>query len=132
MKNIGLECQIYSSNHNGRFPATFEELLRNTDLTSDIFVCPETNDVRAPGDSVAEQADHLAVGHHLSYVYVGNGLTTSVPSPSTVVVAYEPLSNHRGAGSNFLFADGHVEWIAATAAKALIATHPATQPTSAP
>src|SRR5665213_331349 len=127
LKNIGLAIQIYANSHDGRFPATFEELLLTTDLTPEIFVCPDSNDVPAPGNTAADQATHLRAGHHLSYVYVGKGLTMSVLNAANVVVAYEPLKNHHGDGSNFFFADGHVEWIAANAAKALIAAHPATQ-----
>lgn len=30
---------------------------------------------------------------------------------ATHVLLYEPLSNHNDTGANFLFADGHVEWL---------------------
>jgi prepilin-type processing-associated H-X9-DG protein len=128
LKNIALAIQIYANSHDGRFPATFEELLVTTDLTPNIFVCPESNDDPASGVTAAVQASHLRDGHHLSYVYVGSGLTMSVPNAATVVLAYEPLTNHHGDGINVLFADGHVEWMTANWAKALIAAHPATQP----
>jgi prepilin-type processing-associated H-X9-DG protein len=29
----------------------------------------------------------------------------------TTVVVYEPKSNHDGVGGNFLYADGHVEFV---------------------
>src|SRR5665213_4345471 len=113
LKNIGLAIQIYAESHHGHYPATFEELLVTSDLTPDTFVCPESNDDRAPGDTAADQASHLRDGHYLSYVYVGGKLTTSASNPASVVVAYEPLTNHHGDGINVLFADGHVEWTAA-------------------
>ena len=132
LKNIGIACLMYADRHNGNFPDTLEETLRTTGLTVASLICPATNDDPAPGETAAEQIARLHEGHHLSYVYSGKGLTTSVPNPSTVILAYEPLSNHKGDGANFLFADGHVQWMEAREAKALIAAIPATQPTTAP
>ena len=45
-----------------------------------------------------------------------------------MVAAYEPLANHGGRGSNFVYWDGHVEWHPAARAQQLIAQIQATQP----
>jgi prepilin-type processing-associated H-X9-DG protein len=133
---IGSACKAYAVAHNGHFPDSLEEIMRTTDaLTAEHFICPKTGDVPAPGKSAAEQAAHLSEGGHLSYVYAGKGLTSTIPPPYAVVLAYEPPANHHGgvgSGSEFLFADGHVEWKFAKDAAALIAAIPATQPTTAP
>jgi prepilin-type processing-associated H-X9-DG protein len=41
-------------------------------------------------------------------VYTGCGLTLAT---ATAIVAYEPMDNHSGFGTNVLFGDNHVEWI---------------------
>ncbi len=57
--------------------------------------------------------------HHLSYVYLGNGLTSATVNNDTLV-AYELPENHQGDGMNLLFGDGHAEWFGMKAANALI------------
>jgi hypothetical protein len=52
------------------------------------------------------------------YIYVGDGLTTSSSVDS--VVLYEPLSNHGGDGMNVLFAEGHLEWVDASACQPIL------------
>jgi prepilin-type processing-associated H-X9-DG protein len=63
-------------------------------------------------DRAATAAENNEAGHDhcLSYVYTGRGLTIAT-TPATAIVAYEPLDNHAGSGTNVLFGDGHVEWI---------------------
>jgi prepilin-type processing-associated H-X9-DG protein len=95
-------------------------------------------------DTPAVQAGlkDLTDGGHLSYIYVGAGLTKN--SPVDAVVLYEPMSNHKNTGSNVLFADGHVEFLQKRDAMHLAAMaqngtrpiywppHPATQPSTGP
>ena len=132
LRNIGLACQIYANEHDGKFPDSFEALLQTGDIMPDYLICRGSNDTEAPGASSAEWASHLSEGGHVSYVYVGKGLTQSVPNPQSVVVAYEPLGNHPGEGTNFVFADGRVRRLDDKKAKALIAAIPTTRPTTAP
>jgi len=92
-------------------------------VTSDVFVCPSSADTPAPGATNQAQAPNLSNGGHLSYLYVGKAFTTRNidPGSNTKVVAYEPMRNHRNDGTNVLYADGHVEFLAAAQAKSLIA-----------
>jgi prepilin-type processing-associated H-X9-DG protein len=91
------------------FPDSLATLLLSTDLTAECLICPSSNDEKAPGATPAEQAANLQSHGHLSYIYLGNGLTTTTAT-STTPVAYEPLMNHDDDGTNILFGDGHVEW----------------------
>jgi prepilin-type processing-associated H-X9-DG protein len=114
LRQIGLACLLYANEDpRGRFPARFEDILLKEDITSEVFCCPSSNDERAIGPTTQATADQLSAGGHLSYVYVGRGLTNALANDSTFVLAYEPLKNHSGQGMNVLFADGHVEWLTA-------------------
>jgi prepilin-type processing-associated H-X9-DG protein len=87
-------------------------------ITPAVLVCPSSNDEPASATDTAgivtelTAAEKNEVGHKhcLSYVYKGRGLQVATVSP-TAIVAYEPLDNHQGEGTNVLFGDGHVEWV---------------------
>ncbi len=87
-------------------------------LTPAVFVCPSSNQEPASAADTAGVVAELKAeekaepGHRkcLSYVYVGKGLNTATVS-ATAIVAYEPLDNHDGDGTNVLFGDGHAEWV---------------------
>lgn len=122
LRQIGQGIQLYANEHRGEFPDTFERLLLNGDVDAAVFVCPTSPHDRAPGADLPTQAANLSKGGHLSYVYVGKGLTTAGVGQRaiTTVVAHEPLSNHSNNGMNVLFADGHVEFIVGNRAKQMI------------
>lgn len=107
LRQIGHAIMLYANENQGRYPDHFEAILLTQDITSELFVCPSSNEERAAGDTAKEIASRLSHGH-CSYVYHGRGLTTA--APATRPIACEPLANHQGAGINILFADGHVEW----------------------
>ncbi|HEY1629228.1 MAG TPA: DUF1559 domain-containing protein [Tepidisphaeraceae bacterium] len=109
MRQIGVAIKQYNAAHNGANPKSLEDLISAENLTGDLFVCTDTSDTAAPGSTPQEIAQSLSTGGHLSYVYVGKGLT-STASPQAILL-YEPISNHREEGSNFLFSDGHVEFL---------------------
>ena len=123
LRQIGQGIQLYANEHRGEFPDTFERLLLNGDVDAMVFVCPSSQHNRAPGADLPTQAANLSAGGHLSYVYVGKGMSTaSVGQKSdTTVVVYENLTNHSNAGINVLFADGHVEFITGNRARQVIA-----------
>jgi prepilin-type processing-associated H-X9-DG protein len=141
MRQLGQAMFIYASVNGGAFPDKVDRLLSY--VGSGTFVCPSCDDSHAPGQTPQIQASNLYAGGHLSYVYVGAGLstTTGAGTNSTTVVMYEPLTNHKE-GVNVLYADGSVSFLPQGAAQSMIAslppaatqaaTQPAIQPTSQP
>lgn len=125
LRQIGQACMMYAdADPQGRFPGRFEDLLLTQDITSEVFICPESDDERAVGPTTQAAVAQFSTPGHLSYIYVGSELTTKDLPDSTLVVAYEPLKNHHGNGMNVLFADGHVEVLPAVDGKALSAVAP--------
>ena len=116
LRQIGQGVQMYANENRGAFPPDFATLVLTQELTAEVFVCYSTNDTRATGATTQAVAANLTAGGHLSYVYTGKGLT--MQSPAGAVVAYEPPSNH--GGINVLYADGHVAWLSAQQAQAVL------------
>jgi len=118
LRQIGLAITLYAHENGELYPPSLAMLLASEDLTPNAMVCPSTNDEQSRAADTTgivvdlEAAETNAPGHKdcLSYVYAAHGLTTNTMS-GTAVVAYEPLDNHGGDGTNVLFGDGHVEWI---------------------
>ena len=127
LRQIGQAILLYANGNHGAYPDHLEKLLLTQDITSEVFTCPSSNDEKALGATTQEVAANLSTKGHLSYIYVGAGLTKDSPAQS--VVLYEPLLNHDEDGSNVLFADGHVEWASRKELATLIAT---TRPTTTP
>ncbi len=113
MRQIGMAILLYSNENGGAYPNSLDQLLLTQDVTSEIFVCPSSGDTKATGANPQAVAADMASGKHLSYVYVGKGMTdnTVLSDAQFVVVAYEPLTNHTNAGTNMLYADGHVDFV---------------------
>ncbi len=78
-------------------------------MQPDTLVCWESNDEAAYGPTTQAILADLHRPGHLSYIYLGQGLTKATVTADTVI-AYEPLSNHGNKGMNILFGDGHAEW----------------------
>jgi hypothetical protein len=109
MRLVARALVAYSNTNAGAFPPDLSYVANDPSLGPDQFVCPSSNDTPAAG---------LGAGH-LSYVYVGKGLKNT--APSNAVLMYEPMTNHRNDGANFVFADEHVEFMPAAQAQSLIA-----------
>ena len=118
LRQIGQAITLYAQSNGGQYPPSLAVLIGQQQMAPAILVCPSSNDVAASGaDSAAKiaeltAAETNAAGHEdcLSYVYTGSALNVKTAS-ATAVVAYEPLTNHGGAGTDVLFGDGHVEFI---------------------
>src|SRR5687767_11571303 len=107
LRMIGQAELLYSNENRGQLSPDFPGILTTQDIDSSVFVCPSTNDTPAPGATPQAQAQVLHKGGHCSYVYVP-GQTNAASAEA--VIAYEPLTNHNGDGSNFLWGDGHVSF----------------------
>jgi prepilin-type processing-associated H-X9-DG protein len=77
-------------------------------LTSEVFVCPSSNDERSPGGTPQEAAQHLSEPGHLSYAYVAAGMAAS--TSEEFVLLHDRPPSHNGDGITVLFADGHAEF----------------------
>jgi prepilin-type processing-associated H-X9-DG protein len=132
MKQIGLAAIMWANDHGGKFPDDLDTLLAHEDLPSVMFNCPSSSATPAQGPTTQAVLDDFHQTGHLSYIYIGKGLTTQ--SPADAVVLYELPDNHKdddmsitselssekkAIGMNVLFSDGHTEWMTGAEAEAL-------------
>jgi hypothetical protein len=104
---LGQAVLLYSNENHGLFPPNIDALVLTQDVRFEQLVCPSTTDTPAPGPTMQAALRNLhAQPGHCSYTYVGRGLTNRTATAEHVV-AYEPISNHGGAGISVLFGDGH-------------------------
>jgi len=131
MRMIFLATDDYAKKNNGLLPPTLGALLTTEDITSEIFVCPSSNQERAPRDTGDAQAAELGRDpqRYCSYIYVAAGLKLDEEARPPRVLLYEALSNHK-AGMNVLYSDGTAEFLPESKAQQMIASlsSPATRP----
>ncbi len=119
LRQIGQAISLYANENQGRYPDKLGDLIVE-DMTTAAFICPASNDdPAAPGPTTQASSANVHAGGHLSYIYLGKGLIGT--QSATMVIAYEPLTNHANTGMNVLFGDGHVEFFHVPAATTLIA-----------
>ena len=118
LRQIGQGIQMYANDHKGQFPATFEQLISDQEFTTEVFICPSSNDDTASGATTRQTLIDFAKPGHCSYIYLGRGLTSAVSAQH--VIAYEPLSNHQNLGINVMYGDGHVDWLNKAEAEYLV------------
>lgn len=120
LRTIGQICEIYATRNDGKFPDRLDQLLLYGEFRPEELVCPATNDTPASGNTRKDVINDLSNPGHLSYVYIGAGLTTHSPAQS--IVAYEKFENHVKSGINVLYVDGTAAWLDAKAAAKFIQT----------
>jgi hypothetical protein len=126
LMQLGVALQLYANSNNGRYPDSLQTVVLSGAVPAELLICPSSRATLAPGATPAEQAANLAKGNHASYVYVGKGVSFASLKQ---VLAYEPLSHHDGQGTNVLYSDGTVQFLAP--ASAMVAV-PQLAPASAP
>jgi competence protein ComGC len=110
LRSVGQSLQTYAHANGGRFPDTLGQVILAGYVPDvRIFLCYSGADTPARGTTPPALAADLASGGHLSYAYVGRGLT-SAADPYTVI-AFEHAGHHKGGGGVLLCADGHAEWL---------------------
>jgi prepilin-type processing-associated H-X9-DG protein len=110
LRQIGQAILLYSVDHGGEYPDSFQTLILNEDITSAAFVSPFRSETLVVGPTTQAIASQLTVdGGHMSYVYLGKGLLRSKTTFDTIVAYDLPATS--GAGTNMLFGDGHVEYV---------------------
>ena len=122
IRQLGMAMTMYTAENKGFLPPNLDVCIGRYMTGAAACTCPEAAHHAAP------PASSGAFGNY-SYVYVPPPVArmSQFRSPTTVVAAYEPLANHGGRGSNFVFWDGHVEWHGPARAQQLIAQIQATQ-----
>lgn len=94
LRQIGQAMLLYANENKGVYPRRMEDLLLTQNITSDVFTCPDSGDIKATGPNARAVATALTTGGHLSYLYLGRGLRRDAPADT--VLACEWLSNHDG------------------------------------
>jgi prepilin-type processing-associated H-X9-DG protein len=118
LRQLGQAIVLYSTRNAGHYPKRLEDLLLTEEISSEVFVCPDSGDTPATGPTTHAVIGNIDTGGHMSYIYCGANL--KVPAPPNTIVAYEALGRHRGRGSNVLFGDGHTEFVNATKMRRLV------------
>jgi prepilin-type processing-associated H-X9-DG protein len=111
LRQIGQAILLYTNDNHGQYPDSFATILMNEDITSSVFVSPSRNETAADGPTTQAVIAQMNAGGHVSYVYLGNGLSTTIVTPDTIVAYEIPID--ATSGSNILFGDGHVEFFGA-------------------
>jgi prepilin-type processing-associated H-X9-DG protein len=119
LRQIGGAILAYTSDFHGQYPDAFADLLLREDITSSVFIAPNSRDTLATGPTRQAIAANLAAPGHCSYIYLGKGLTAQTFNPD-IVLAYEPANINNNQGGNVLFMDGHVEFIEMPAMNAIL------------
>jgi hypothetical protein len=111
LTQVYLAITLYANQNGGRFPDKLDTLVRDGSVPPELLTCPSSKDTPATGTTPQQQAANLTdgKGNHVSYVYLGNGLSFGSPKQ---LLAYEPLDHHDGEGVNALFSDGTVLFVA--------------------
>jgi prepilin-type processing-associated H-X9-DG protein len=99
MRGITQTMFLYSNNNDDQFPPDLNLLVQDGSITAKSLQCLS-----------ADTANYI-------YVYPNKGAN----SPDDAILLYEPLHNHsNGEGMNIAFGDGHVEFVDAAEARALL------------
>jgi prepilin-type processing-associated H-X9-DG protein len=104
---LGHAVLMYGNENKGRYPPGVRDLMVTQDIGSEVFNCPASGHTPARAATFEEQVRKLD-GEHLSYMYVGGGMTHQTTDPNAVLM-YEKPTNHDDGRINVLFADLHVE-----------------------
>src|SRR6266404_2679790 len=123
LKQIGLGLAMYADSYNGRLPMDAEnptlvgciKLLSNIVTSAKVYRCPDDWRSTLP----APTYDQLTT-NDISYSYVPNLIWQDHPDSIVALdriyatqkgSKWSPTGNHKGAGGNVLFGDGHVAWV---------------------
>jgi len=134
MRQIGSALILYAVDHRFALPDTLEPILATQDITPPVFICPGSSDKPAPDPPMtpqtspqafaAAQAHAMMQPGHCSYVYLGKGLSFNERADNyanaRTVILYEAIDHHNDDGMNVLWGDGHVTFVGAEEAVALL------------
>jgi hypothetical protein len=125
LRNLGLSMIMYANDHDGHFPERIEVLAAPDGTTVPLeprdFVCPLSGHSPATGTTTQEVTANIVVGNHLSYEYVGKGLTLKTTGAKTVL-AYDLPTNHAQTKLRLhvLYGDCHIESVSESRLRQII------------
>ena len=110
LRQIGMACMLYANENNGKYPPDLGTLLKTQDIVAAAFISPRGRG-EVPAEVRAMKAEQQAewINQNADYVYLGKGKNNTMHADE--VLAYEKLEIGGRQGSNFLYGDGHVEWL---------------------
>jgi prepilin-type processing-associated H-X9-DG protein len=104
LRQVGQAAQIYSNENQGKYPPDLATLSRVQDLSPDALKSPFGPAKGGGGDLVWVP-------------YTGANPLKAQGAAREVIVAYDRAALEQGDGTNVLYADGRVEWLAPEAFK---------------
>jgi hypothetical protein len=113
---IAHAVDAYADGHGGACPDSFASLLMDGNLPAACLADRRRGDTTATGPTTRAVIEGLARPGHLSYVYVGGGLTTATVTDDTLV-AFQTPSADGGTADALLGRDDVESLDAATAAR---------------
>ena len=123
LRALGTVVQLYASENRGQLPSDWRALLHQEDLLPEILTCPSSDESRAEGATTQAMNASLLAGGHISYAWVGTGLTFSKLTPTTVIAFdlhdHAPRDRAKNAGINVLLGDGATQFVDAPTAEAI-------------
>jgi hypothetical protein len=120
LRQIGQAMLLYSLDNGGAYPPTPDLLLLTQDMSSEVMVCPSTNDAKAPGTTAQQITQNFqADPKHSSYVYTAASLRRGFGPPKQIMAYDKSLNAHDG--MNVLYEDGSVEFLDKKLAKHVLA-----------
>ena len=110
LRQIGQAITAYATNNNGQLPADFVTIIKSGSAEQQFFFNPATSNKLPEKLELASDAERAKwVSDNCDYVYCGSGMT--MPNGNAhVLIAYEKQGPKTSEGTNFLYADGQVEF----------------------
>jgi prepilin-type processing-associated H-X9-DG protein len=109
MRQIGQSMMLYATDHKGQYPDDLGSCYIEG-IEPGAFTCPSGNVSLPPNFKQMKREEQVAwINEHSPYTYIGKGKNTTAPADE--VMLYEELSDHDTDGGNFLYGDGHVEFL---------------------
>jgi prepilin-type processing-associated H-X9-DG protein len=104
LRQIGQAILLYTNENKGKFPPDLATVVKTQDVTAEVLKSPYGPAKAAGGDIVLVAP-------------AGVNPMAAQGGAERVFVAYDQAALEAGEGTNVLFGDGHVEWLAADAFK---------------
>ncbi|MGA2499642.1 MAG: hypothetical protein ABSH20_18045 [Tepidisphaeraceae bacterium] len=107
LRQVGVGLMMYSTDHQGKFPADLGQLVLNGYVAADALVSPRGKKVPVDVSVAKPEVQAAWVNANTDYVYLGSGLNANAGAGT--ILAHEKPEGAPGGRISLLFGDGHVE-----------------------